>query len=199
MLDISQLIRDHQSVIESLVALRPQIDLIANRMAACIQCGGKLLWMGNGGSAADCQHLSAELVGRFVHERRAWSSIALTTDTSILTAVANDYSFDNIFARQVEALCMPEDLVIGISTSGNSRNVLCGLRAAKQIGAFVVALTGCDGGEISKIADASVIIPSRVVARIQEAHILIGHIWCEFMDEFLSEQEKHVQTVRKCC
>jgi D-sedoheptulose 7-phosphate isomerase len=145
--------------------------------------------MGNGGSAADSQHLAAEIVGRFRCRRRGFPSIALTTDSSVLTSIANDFSFDYVFARQIEALCRRDDLVVGISTSGQSRNILCAMESAKQAGAFVVALTGDDGGAIRAIADVSVIVPSRVVARVQEAHILIGHIWCEWIDEFLAARE----------
>jgi len=192
MVDISQIIVEHQSAIESLNSIRTEIEQVANRMIRCMKNGGKILWMGNGGSAAECQHLAAEIVGRFTRERRGWPSLALTTDTSILTAVANDYSFDEIFARQIEALCQPNDLVVGISTSGNSRNILCGFRKARTVGAFVVALTGGDGGASTEIADISVVVPSRVTARVQEAHALIGHIWCEFLDQFLGEQEEHV-------
>jgi D-sedoheptulose 7-phosphate isomerase len=192
MVDIPQLIREHRSVIDGLEAIQSEIEQVARRMAVCLKKGGKVLWMGNGGSAADCQHLAAELVGRFVRERCAWPSLALTTDTSILTAIANDYSFESVFVRQIEALCRPEDLVVGVSTSGNSRNIVSGLQRAKEIGAFVVALTGGSGGAIRNIADASVLVPSFVVARIQEAHILIGHIWCECLEAYLAEEEKHV-------
>jgi D-sedoheptulose 7-phosphate isomerase len=192
MANITQLIRDHQSVIESLEVVGPQIELVANRMIVCLQNGGKILWIGNGGSAAECQHLAAELVGRFARERGGLPSMALTTDTSILTSVANDYSFDEVFTRQIEALCRPNDLVVGISTSGNSQNVIRGLHRAKDLGAFVVALTGGDGGTMNGIADASVIVASCVTARIQEAHGLIGHIWCEFIDQFFAEPNKHV-------
>lgn len=188
MIDIASLISDHQAVVGQLSTAVPEIEMVASKMAATLQAGGKILWMGNGGSAADCQHLAAELVGRFVKERRGLPSIALTTDTSILTAIANDYSFESIFARQIDALCQPNDVVVAISTSGHSRNVLCGALRAKQIGAFVVALTGGDGGQLKSLADVSLIVPSRVVARVQEGHILIGHLWCQWIDECLSQR-----------
>lgn len=145
--------------------------------------GGKILWMGNGGSAADSQHLAAEFVGRYVKERRGLPSIALTTDTSILTSVGNDYGYDYVFARQIEALCTDKDLVVGISTSGNSSNVLRAMEAAKAIGATTVGWTGEGGGKLASICDMMLAIPSKVTARIQEAHILIGHILCELIDD----------------
>lgn len=191
MIDIAGLISEHQAVVAQLTASVAEIEMVAFKMAETLRAGGKILWMGNGGSAADSQHLAAELVGRFLRERCGWPSMALTTDTSILTAVANDYSFDLIFARQIEALCQPKDLVVGISTSGKSRNIVCGAQRAKEIGAFVVALTGGDGGALKAIADCAIIVPSQVVARIQEAHILIGHIWCQWIEESLAGQENH--------
>lgn len=154
-------------------------DLVINTLRS----GGKIIWMGNGGSAADSQHLAAELVGRFKKERAGLPSIALTTDTSIITAIANDYGFDVVFERQIESLCMPNDLVIGISTSGNSTNVVRAIQKAKQKGATVVALTGGSGGELKQIADITLIVNSSNTARIQECHILVGHIICEAVDE----------------
>ena len=189
MIDIASILLDHQAVIENLAAIRPQIELAAQRMAECLDRGSKILWMGNGGSAADSQHLAAEIVGRFARRRPGFPSIALTTDGSVLTSIANDFSFDSVFARQIEALCCRDDVVVGISTSGQSVNVLRGMESAKRAGAFVVALTGGDGGAIKAMADVSVIVPSRVVPRIQEAHILIGHIWCEWIDESLAAGE----------
>jgi D-sedoheptulose 7-phosphate isomerase len=193
MINIAAIFRDHQAVIESLVTVRAQIEIIGQRMTTCLDKGGKILWMGNGGSAADCQHFAAEIVGRFARPRRGFPSIALTTDSSVLTSIANDFSFDTIFARQIEALCQPNDVVVGISTSGNSRNVLCGMECAREVGAFVVALSGGDGGAIETLADASVVVPSYAVPRIQEAHVLVGHIWCELIDEFLAQREKPEQ------
>jgi D-sedoheptulose 7-phosphate isomerase len=137
--------------------------------------------MGNGGSAADSQHLAADLVGRFMRERRGFASMALTTDTSVLTAVANDYSFEHVFSRQIEALCTPQDIVVAISTSGNSRNVLAGVLAARERGAFTVGLMGATG-DMGDIVDICLRVPSQVTARIQEAHILIGHILCNWVE-----------------
>ena len=138
--------------------------------------------MGNGGSAADSQHIAAEIVGRFKKERKGMPAIALTTDTSILTSVGNDYGYDYIFARQIEALCRPEDLVIGITTSGNSANVVRAMQAAKEIGATTVGLTGGSGGQLTAICDVNLVMPSSVTARIQEAHIFVGHSLCEILE-----------------
>jgi D-sedoheptulose 7-phosphate isomerase len=147
--------------------------------------GGKLILMGNGGSAADSQHIAAELVGRFKKERRAMPAIALTVDTSSLTALGNDYGFDTIFERQVEALAGDNDAVVGISTSGNSENVVRALKKANEIGAETIGLVGNNGGRIKEVANLSIVVPSSDTARIQEVHITIGHIICELIEEGL--------------
>lgn len=157
----------------------------AKRLAGVLRAGGKLLVMGNGGSAADAQHLAAELVGRFLIERRALPAIALTTDTSILTAVGNDYGFDEVFSRQVEALGAAGDLVLGISTSGNSQNVINGLAMARQKGCSTIGLLGRDGGAIAGMVDLSLTIPTNETPRIQEAHQLIIHILCDLVEKEL--------------
>ncbi len=157
----------------------------AKRLAGVLRAGGKLLVMGNGGSAADAQHLAAELVGRFLIERRALPAIALTTDTSILTAVGNDYGFDEVFSRQVEALGAAGDLVLGISTSGNSQNVINGLAMARQKGCSTIGLLGLDGGAIAGMVDLSLTIPTNETPRIQEAHQLIIHILCDLVEKEL--------------
>lgn len=144
--------------------------------------GGKVIWFGNGGSAADSQHLAAEFVVRYKKERGPLASIALTTDTSILTAHSNDYHFDTVFERQVLALCKPEDLVIGLTTSGTSKNINLALAAANEVGAFTVALTGREGGQVKDIAKLPIIIRDDETARIQEAHMFIGHWLCEAVD-----------------
>ncbi len=172
----------HQTLIAQLDPLVPAIQALGQRLRACLQEGGKILLMGNGGSAADSQHIAAEIVGRFQRERKGLPAIALTTDSSILTSVGNDYGFEHIFARQVEALCQPQDVVIGISTSGNSGNVVAGIEAAKAAGAYTVALTGTGGGRLSSLCDATLAMPSGDTPRIQEAHILIGHILCDLID-----------------
>ncbi|MDP7033518.1 MAG: D-sedoheptulose 7-phosphate isomerase [Planctomycetota bacterium] len=146
--------------------------------------GGKCLYFfGNGGSAADCQHLAAEFVGRFVLEKRALSAIALTTDTSALTAIANDYGYEHVFERQVEALVREGDIAIGISTSGGSANVVLGLQAARKLGAIAVAMTGGKPGKCGEVAEKVISVPSEVTARVQEAHITIGHLFCEMVDD----------------
>ncbi len=157
----------------------------ANRIKSCLDKGGKLILMGNGGSAADCQHIAAELVGRFKKERRAMPAIALTVDTSLLTALGNDYGFDTIFERQLEALARENDAVVGISTSGNSENVVRALKKANALGAETIGLVGNNGGKIKEIANLSIVVPSNDTARIQEVHITIGHIICELIEEDL--------------
>ncbi len=173
---------EHTAMFSALLPLFPQISEVGIAMQNCIQSGGKILLMGNGGSAADSQHIAAEIVGRFKKERKGMPAIALTTDTSILTSVGNDYGYDYIFARQVEALCRPEDLVIGITTSGNSANVVNAMQAAKTIGALTVGLTGGTGGQLTAVCDYNLIMPSSVTARIQEAHIFVGHCLCEILE-----------------
>ncbi|MBU3958628.1 MAG: D-sedoheptulose 7-phosphate isomerase [Candidatus Omnitrophica bacterium] len=151
----------------------------------CLKKNGKIILFGNGGSASDSQHIAAELIGRFKKDREALSALALTTNTAIITSVANDYTYDLIFAKQIEALGQNNDLVIAISTSGKAKNVVLGVKQAKKMGLKTVGLTGGDGGELAKLADISLIVPSRVTARIQEAHITIGHIVCEIIEQTL--------------
>ncbi len=156
---------------------------ISKALIKCLKRGGKIILFGNGGSAADAQHIAAELVGRFFNERRALSAIALTTNTSIITAVANDYDYGYVFARQIEAIAERRDVALGISASGSSPNVLRALSAAKKKGMVTVALTGKDGGRVSKAVDHNITIPSYNTAHIQEAHIAIGHILCALIEE----------------
>jgi phosphoheptose isomerase len=160
----------------------PEIVRAARAIIKCLHSGGKILFFGNGGSAADAQHLAAEFVGRFVVERQGLPAIALTTDTSILTAVGNDYGFDQIFARQVEALGRPGDVAVGISSSGNSPNVVLAIKSAKTLGLHTIGLSGRDGGTLAKDSDLAITIPSAITARIQECHLAIGHIWCELVE-----------------
>ena len=180
---ILDFIREHLEVVKALENLEKEIEAFAKRMEETLKKGNKVLLMGNGGSAADSQHIAAELVGRFKKERKGLPAIALTTDTSILTAVGNDYSFDEIFARQIEALARPDDLVIGISTSGNSGNVIRGVLKAKEIGCYTVGLFEKDGGKLKELVDLAIVVPSNNTPRIQECHILIGHIVCEIVDK----------------
>ena len=157
----------------------------AQKIQGRLEAGGKLMLMGNGGSAADAQHIAAELVGRFKKERKAMPALALTVDTSSLTALGNDYGFDTIFERQVEALANKNDAVIGISTSGNSENIIRAVNKANSIGAFTIGLLGNDGGKLKDAVNLPIIIPSNDTARIQEVHITIGHIICEIIEEDL--------------
>ncbi|MCD5390730.1 D-sedoheptulose 7-phosphate isomerase [candidate division NPL-UPA2 bacterium] len=168
--------------------LKGQVEVIAavaESVTKAVREGGKIILFGNGGSAADAQHLAAELVGRFKRERRAVAAIALSTNTSILTSIGNDYSFKDIFRRQIEALAAPRDIVIGISTSGRAGNVIEAVKAAKGKGLFTVGFTGGDGGELAKLADLAFIVPSSDTARIQEAHITAGHLVCQLVEELL--------------
>jgi len=160
-----------------------QIIDIADLIIESLKKNGKVLLFGNGGSAADSQHIAAELIGRFKKDRSSLAAIALTTNTSVLTSLANDYGYEVVFAKQIEALGNKNDIVIGISTSGKAKNVLLGIKQAKKMGIKTIALTGGDGGELAKTADLSLLVPSTVTARIQEAHIIIGHIVCEMVEE----------------
>ena len=145
--------------------------------------GRKIIFCGNGGSAADCQHLAAEFTGRFVRERRPLAAIALTTDTSALTCIGNDYGFDFVFSRQLSAIGNPGDTLIVISTSGNSQNIITCAETAREMGIGTLGLLGRDGGKLKDICEHAIVVPSDVTARIQEAHIFIGHIFCELIDE----------------
>jgi D-sedoheptulose 7-phosphate isomerase len=175
-------IAEHLEVVRQVEAQQALLESIAVAMTATLRAGGKILWCGNGGSAGDSQHLAAEIVGRFRRERRGLASIALTTDTSVLTSVANDYGFEAVFSRQIEALGIPGDLVVGISTSGNSRNVVAALEAARAQGLVTVAFTGEGGGKLAELADHLFAVASRDTARIQEAHILAGHMLCDWVE-----------------
>ena len=161
-----------------------EIAAAATAIAEAFKAGRKLLLFGNGGSAADAQHIAAEFMNRFLIERPPLPAIALTTDTSILTSIANDYSFDEIFSKQVKALGKKGDVALGITTSGSSGNVLKALRAAKKLGMTTIALTG-EGGKAASLCDIALQIPSRSTPRIQEAHIAVGHILCELTDTIL--------------
>jgi D-sedoheptulose 7-phosphate isomerase len=182
MSQILESVTSHIALAKTVEALEPVIQAAADRVTGTLARGGKILIMGNGGSAADSQHIAAELVGRFKLDRRGLAAIALTTDTSILTAIANDFGADRIFARQVEALGRPEDCVFGISTSGNSANIIGALRAAREIGCSTIGLLGCGGGLIAPLCDLPIIVASNDTPRIQECQILIGHIICDLVE-----------------
>ena len=175
-------IAEHVDVVRQLEQQQDVLEAIARAMTATLRAGGKILWCGNGGSAGDSQHLAAEIVGRFRRERRGLPSMALTTDTSILTSVANDYGYEAVFSRQVEALGVPGDLLVGISTSGNSPNVVAALQAARNQQLVTVAFTGAGGGRMAPLADHLFAIASRDTARIQEAHMLAGHMICDWIE-----------------
>lgn len=180
--ELKESIETKNQVLKSLV---PQIEKAARLMIEALKAGNKILLFGNGGSAADAQHLAAELIGRYRKDRRSLPAIALSTDTSILTAVSNDYGFETVFAKQVEGLARHGDIAFGISTSGNSRNVLEAAEKAKELGCKTIGLLGCDGGRIGEVVDVPITVPCKVTPRIQEAHITIGHILCQLVEQEL--------------
>lgn len=182
-------IRDSVSVTASLVDDSASLLAIADRISGCLEAGGTLYLCGNGGSAADAQHVAAEFVGRFLRERRPLPAVALTCNTSILTAIGNDYEFAEVFARQVRAHVQRRDCVIGISTSGRSPNVLRALQAAREIGATTIGFTGEDGHDLAALCDTCLLAPSRSTPRIQEAHLLAWHLVCD-------EVERRIVAVR---
>lgn len=162
---------------------------LANSIVHCISNGGKLVICGNGGSASDALHFAGEIVGRFVKERKAWPAVVLNADVASMTAIANDYGYDEVFARQAEGHVKPGDIFIGISTSGNSENVYKAMLKSKEIGAKTACLVGKDGGKIGRESDYAIIVPCNVTARVQESHINIIHILCELAEAKLSEQK----------
>ncbi len=179
-------LKTHQATIANIQSdLLPHLEKCAQTLIDALNEGGKILTMGNGGSAADAQHLAAEFVGRFLLERKALPAIALTTDTSILTAVSNDYGYDEVFKRQVEALAGPADVVIGISTSGNSVNVEKAMRSARKKGCRTIGLLGRDGGRIAALCDVALTVPVQHTPHIQEAHLVIIHILCDLVEQAL--------------
>tara|TARA_X000000950_G_C13917264_1_gene661612 strand:- start:294 stop:902 length:609 start_codon:yes stop_codon:yes gene_type:complete len=183
---IHQTIDDHMALVSKSTSFTKEIAEISLRIFEVLENNGGIFWYGNGGSAADAQHMAAELVSRFKLERRALKSQALTTDTSIITAIGNDYHFDDIFKRQVEAQVTDKDLCIGLSTSGNSQNVLKGHRAAQLVGATTVSLLGSDGGVIRDVSDHSIIVPSKDTPRVQEVHTLVAHIICDVVEQLVA-------------
>ena len=188
---IEQTISDHLEVVTLLNdACGKVLETLVGRTEAALRAGGKICFFGNGGSAADAQHLATEFVVRYTRQRKALAAIAFTTDTSTLTATGNDFGFESIFARQVEGLCGPDDVVVGISTSGSSANVAAGLAAAKKIGTLTVLFTGKAGGEQARedgLVDLVLAVPSDVTARIQECHIAICHALCGVVETALTE------------
>jgi D-sedoheptulose 7-phosphate isomerase len=178
-------LEEHMDVFLRLPTLVPAIEQAAGLLAAALSEGGKLMLCGNGGSAADSQHLAAELTGRFVKDRRPLAAVALSTDTSALTCIGNDYGFDEVFSRQVAGLGRQGDCLLVISTSGNSRNVVRAAEAARVAGIRVIGLLGRDGGVLRGLCEVAIVVPSTTTARIQEAHIFIGHTLCAMVEEAL--------------
>ena len=176
---------EHMDVFRRLASLTPVIQKAGSLLAATLSQGGKLLLCGNGGSASDSQHIAAELTGRFLKDRRPLAAVALTTDTSALTSIANDYSFDEVFSRQVMGLGSRGDCLLAISTSGNSRNVVRAVEEARAAGVHVIGLLGRDGGALRALCDVAIVVPSATTARIQEAHIFIGHTLCAMVEAAL--------------
>lgn len=185
---ITELLKESVKVKEELckqVLELKKIEKITDAIAKALRKGNKVVLFGNGGSAADAQHIACELAGKFKKKRRGLPAIALTTNTSALTAIANDYSYDEVFSRQVEGIVGKGDIAVGISTSGNSVNVINGIKAAREKGALTVGLTGATGGKLGKIVDICIKVPSNDTPRIQEAHITVGHIICQLVEEGL--------------
>jgi D-sedoheptulose 7-phosphate isomerase len=186
--NIHQAIDDHQRVMTAIRAMVPDIERAADRITSSLRAGGSVFWFGNGGSAAQSQHFATELVGRYLIERPGLSSLALTTDGALLTAVANDGSFEDVFARQLEAMCRPGDVAIGLSTSGGSANVVRGLEEARERGAFTIGITGGDGGKVAHVAEVALVVPTTATPRIQEAHLFIGHELCDLVERATADE-----------
>jgi D-sedoheptulose 7-phosphate isomerase len=176
---------EHLALFAALHPLEAEIEAAGEAMARCLRDGGKIMFCGNGGSAADAQHLAAELTGRFIKDRRPLAAIALTTDTSALTSIGNDYAFNEVFSRPLRGLARRGDCLVAISTSGNSGNVKQAVLAATELGVISIGLLGRDGGALKSICDQAIVVPSPVTARIQEAHILIGHTLCGLVERAL--------------
>ena len=173
---------EHLKVAQNMSSLTDKVELAAQLCIDGLKNGKKILIFGNGGSAADAQHIAAELVGRYKVERKGLPAIALTTDTSALTSIGNDYGYNHVFNRQVEALANTGDIVIGISTGGSSGNVISGLQTAKQLGCKLIGFSGRDGGEMNALCDVNLVVPADDTPRIQEMHIVIGHTICHLID-----------------
>ena len=180
---LNNCLNEHIEVTKKTQKLLPLVEEAGKLCVESLKNGGKIILCGNGGSAADAQHIAAELSGRFKKERKALAGVAITTDTSTLTSIGNDYGFDYIFSRQVEAIGRKDDVLIAISTSGNSANIIRAIESGKKIGMKIITLTGKEGGEMKSLGDINVIIPSNNTPRIQEMHIIVGHMICAIIDE----------------
>ena len=184
---ISSHIQEHKNVLNSFNdEMIEKIEDISNILVKALSSGNTIFWCGNGGSAGDSQHLAAELIGRFKDDRKPLKSIALTTDTSAITCISNDFSYNKIFERQIEGLGVEGDILVGISTSGNSENIINAIKKCKTIGVKSICLLGKDGGKVKSLADHSIIIDSNSTARIQEMHIMVGQIFCDLIEHGLS-------------
>ncbi|GAW94071.1 D-sedoheptulose-7-phosphate isomerase [Calderihabitans maritimus] len=182
---IDKALEEHREVLSSLANLREKIKFAAEMIAQNLRRGGTVFFCGNGGSAADAQHLAGELVGKFLRDRPALAAVALNTNTSVITAVGNDYAFERVFARQIEALGKPGDCLVAISTSGTSPNVVEAVRAARGRGMLVIGMTGAGGGRLAEWCDICLEVPSHSTPRVQEMHLLVGHIICQMVEEAL--------------
>lgn len=180
-IDVKKGLLENQTILDT-------IDALAHAITDCLRNGGKLALCGNGGSTSDALHFAGEIVGRFQKERKAWPAIVFNVDVATMTAIANDYGYDNVFTRQVEGHLTKKDILIGISTSGNSENVLRAIQMAKNLGCRTAALLGKDGGKIGKVVDYPVIVPCHVTARVQESHIMIIHILCEMIEASMVDE-----------
>jgi D-sedoheptulose 7-phosphate isomerase len=178
-------LEEHRVLFATLESIAPAVEAAADLLVATLKNGRKIMFCGNGGSAADSQHLASEFVGRFINDRRPLAALALTTDSSALTCIANDYSFDDVFSRQVLGLGVKNDCLVAISTSGNSRNVIRAAQAARDCGIHTIGLLGRDGGVLRELCDVPVVVPSMTTARIQEAHSFIGHTLCGLIEQAL--------------
>ena len=187
-------VEEHRALVAAIDGLLPELRLVIERVCAAFEAGGRLYTFGNGGSAADAQHLAAELIGRYKRERRPLPAVALTVDPSVVTCIANDYAYEDVFARQVEALARPGDVVAGFSTGGTSENVVRGLAAARTAGATTVLFSGRDGGPAAAHADHALIVPSETTARIQEMHLLLLHVLSEGVDEWAAATTNQPRT-----
>ena len=183
---IEEHLLEHRAALDSVSDLSEEMEKVAKVLIDCLKNDGTIFWCGNGGSASDSQHLAGELVGRFAEDRKPLKSIALTADSAVTTCIVNDYGYEHIFSRQVEALGCVGDVLVGITTSGNSQNVLHAFKLAEQKGIKTIGLLGKGGGKAASIVMQSIIVPSKATARVQEMHILIGHILCDLIEEGLN-------------